>query len=333
MAVEIPNGTRRILSIDGGGIKGVFPAAFLATLESGLKKPIGSYFDLIAGTSTGGILAIGLALGMRAETLLKLYEDRGSKIFGQDQGAVVTSVFRKMRAGRQFFTNKYNSNTLKMTLRKTFGDRRIGDAKTRLMVPAWDSIARSVYIYKTAHHLRLQHDYRCTVIDAAMATSAAPTYFQQHETEQLIGLTDGGVWANNPTGLAVVEAIAVLGWSSESLRVLSLGCTNEAYTIPKRAGLARLGSRGISLFIDGQSAGSLGVAKLLSGHEHERTAIYRINHTASMGTFKLDDTSSIGKLKGLGYSLARDRAPVLEPVFFQTPAEAFHPLHQIDDSN
>ena len=75
---------RRILSIDGGGILGTFPAAFLAELEKHLKYPIGAYFDLIAGTSTGGILAIGLAMGLPASKLLDLYEKRGPEVFGQN---------------------------------------------------------------------------------------------------------------------------------------------------------------------------------------------------------------------------------------------------------
>jgi patatin-like phospholipase/acyl hydrolase len=72
---------RRILTIDGGGIKGVFPAAFLATLENELGAPIGDYFDLIAGTSTGGIIAMGLGLGLTARELHGLYRDAGRRIF------------------------------------------------------------------------------------------------------------------------------------------------------------------------------------------------------------------------------------------------------------
>ena len=72
--------TYRILSLDGGGIRGVFPAAFLARLEEHLEQPIGSYFDLIAGTSTGGIIAIGLGLGLAAKDILRLYENRGPAI-------------------------------------------------------------------------------------------------------------------------------------------------------------------------------------------------------------------------------------------------------------
>ncbi len=84
---------RRILCIDGGGILGTFPAAFLAGLEPDVDRPIGSYFDLIAGTSTGGIIAIGLAMGLRASELLDLYEKRGPEIFGQGRGPVADFIF------------------------------------------------------------------------------------------------------------------------------------------------------------------------------------------------------------------------------------------------
>jgi len=83
---EDKTATRRILCIDGGGIKGTQPAAFLAALEEDLDRPIGEYFDLIAGTSTGGLIAMGLALGHSAKSLLALYEERGPKIFGQSEG-------------------------------------------------------------------------------------------------------------------------------------------------------------------------------------------------------------------------------------------------------
>src|ERR1700693_1007891 len=78
----------RILSLDGGGIRGVFPAAFLARLEEHLEHPMGRYFDLIAGTSTGGIIAIGLGLGLSAKDILRLYEDKGPAIFDQQHGAL-----------------------------------------------------------------------------------------------------------------------------------------------------------------------------------------------------------------------------------------------------
>ncbi|MGH8250086.1 MAG: CBASS cGAMP-activated phospholipase [Steroidobacteraceae bacterium] len=322
---------RRILSIDGGGILGTFPAAFLAGLEQHLQgRPIGSYFDLIAGTSTGGIIAIALAMGMRASDVLNLYEQRGPEIFGQGRGTVADFIMDKLRFGRRLVMNKHDSEPLRTVLEDVLVRNRIGDAKTRLLVPAWNPVARSVYIYKTAHHERLCNDYKCLAIDAAMATAAAPTYFRQHVTQHAVGLTDGGTWANNPTALAVVEAVTLLGWPGESLRILSLGCLEETYTIRKWAGVGTLGSKIVKLFMDGQSRGAMGIAKLLTGHEHERDAIYRINHTVPYSVFKMDDARVIQDLKGLGYSFARDRQPVLDPVFFTQPAADFVPVYRLD---
>ena len=321
---------RRLLCIDGGGILGTFPAAFLAALEQNLPKPIGSYFDLIAGTSTGGIIGVGLAMGLRATQLLDFYELHGPEIFGQGRGPISDFVLRKLRVGRWLVMHKYDAGPLRAVLEDVLGDRRIGHAKTRLLVPAWNPVARSVYIYKTAHHPRLRADYKCLAVDATMATAAAPSYFPQHMTRHATGLTDGGTWANNPTALAVVEAIATLGWPRGSLHVLSLGCLDETYSLQKWAGIGTLGSTIVKLFMDGQSHDAMGIAKLLTGHEHERDAIYRINHTVPLNDFRMDDARVIGDLKGLGYSFARDRRPVLEPVFFSAPADAFLPIHRLE---
>jgi patatin-like phospholipase/acyl hydrolase len=324
---------RRILCIDGGGILGTFPAAFLAGLEQHLKQPIGSYFDLIAGTSTGGIIAIGLAMGLRASDLLDLYEHRGPEIFGQGRGPIKDFLADKLRLGRWLFKNKHDAHALQAVLTKVLGEKRIGDAKTRLIIPAWNPVARSVYIYKTAHHPRLRSDYKASAIDAALATAAAPTYFRHHVTQHDVGLSDGGTWANNPVALAVVEAISLLGWPRDSLHVLSLGCLEETYTVPKGAGIGTLGSKIIKLFMDGQSHGAMGMAKLLTGHEHERQAIYRVNHTVPYKAYQMDDTRVIQDLKGLGHSLARDRQPILDPVFFDNPAETFTPIYMLDEQS
>lgn len=320
---------RRILTLDGGGILGTFPAAFLAQLERELDHPVGAYFDLIAGTSTGGILALGLATGRPASTLVELYERRGPDIFGGNGGPVSNFIKRRLRGIRHLYRRKHDSDKLRAALADEFGDERIGHAKTRLVIPAWDPLARSVYIYKTAHHPRLKTDYKTSLVDAALATSAAPTYFKQHITEHDVGLIDGGVWGNNPVAIAAVEAITLLGWPAESLRILSLGCLEETYTIPKWAGIGSLGAKIVKLFMDGQSHGALGMAKLITGHEHERDALYRINHTVPYNSFKMDDARVIQDLKGLGHSMARDRQPVLEPVFFGETAEPFTPIHQL----
>ena len=322
---------RRILCIDGGGILGVFPAALLAELEQHLKHPVGSYFDLIAGTSTGGIIALGLSLGHSASEILSLYQNRGSEIFDKHRGSLANFALGKFRSIRQLYRNKYSSDALQEALEEIFCDKRLGEARTRLVIPAWNPVARSVYIYKTAHHQRFKTDYRMRAVDAALATAAAPTFFRQHITEHNVGLLDGSVWANNPVAIAVVEAIGVLNWPRECLQVLSLGCLEETYTIPKQAGIGNLGSKVIKLFMDGQSHGAMGMAKLLIGDEHDRSALYRINHTVPHNAYRMDATSTIQDLRGLGHTKGRDRLPALEPVFFDHPAEEFIPCHQLKE--
>lgn len=320
---------RRLLCIDGGGIMGTLPASFLASLEEDLDRPIGGYFDLIAGTSTGGILAIGLAMGIPARELLDLYVHRGPHIFGQSGGSLATLTGDMWRRLKHVFAPKHDADVLRSELISVLGGRRLGEATARLVIPAWDADHRGVYIFKTAHHPRLKTDYKRLAVDAAMATAAAPTYYRRHRTAEDVGLLDGGVWANNPIALAVVEAITLLGWPASSLRVLSLGCVNEVYMIGEAPGWGGLAKDVTRLFMDGQSHGALGMAKLLTGHEYERNAIFRCCPDVPKDFFKLDDTRKVTQLKGMGASSARKERPRLEPVFLTGPAEVFCPVYSL----
>lgn len=320
---------RRILTIDGGGIRGTFPAAFLANLEKDLPHPIGRYFDLISGTSTGGIIAIGLALGMRAADILKLYEDRGPAIFAQTQSGLLAWLAKHFRTGKWLFWGpKYSAEPLRAALTDVFGEKRLGEAKTRLMIPAWHPKTQGVYIFKTAHHPRLATDYKELAVDAAMGTAAAPTYFAQHITANDVGLVDGGLWANNPTGIAVVESIATLGWPASDLKVLSIGCLEDIKVVRGAYGAARLAPQLASLFMAGQSHGSLGIAHILTGDPHTRKAIYRISQPVPDGFYTLDNTKRIRDLKDRAFAEARIQRPILQPEFFSDPAEEFVPEYR-----
>lgn len=209
----------RILSLDGGGIRGVFPAAFLARVEEQLGNPIGSYFDLIAGTSTGGIIAIGLGLGLSAHDIFKLYEEQGSAIFDQQHGRVENWLRQRWRGALHLLGSKYPSSPLREALIGILGQRRLGESRTRLVIPAWHPMLERVYIYKTAHHPRLETDYTQPALDAAMATAAAPTFLKPSLTTDAIELVDGGVWANNPIGVAVIEAVGMLNWPMDRLKI------------------------------------------------------------------------------------------------------------------
>lgn len=329
MPVPAERPVKRILTIDGGGIRGTFPAAFLANLEQDLGEPIGRYFDLISGTSTGGIIAIGLALGLRASDILKLYEEQGPTIFAQTRSGFGGWIDRRLRTGRWLFWGpKYSAQPLRDALHGVLGDRKLGEAQTRLVIPAWHPQTQGVYIFKTAHHQRLRTDYKELAIDAAMATAAAPSYFAQHVTANDVGLADGGMWANNPTGIAVVEAMATLGWSADEIRVLSIGCLDDIKLVREAYGAARLAPQMASMFMAGQSHGSLGIAQILTGDPHDRKAIYRVSQPVPDGFYSLDDTSRIRSLKDRAFTEARIQKPILHPQFFGAPAEEFVPFYR-----
>lgn len=321
---------KRILTIDGGGIRGTFPAAFLANLEKDLEHPIGRYFDLIAGTSTGGIIAIGLALGMSAGDLLNLYETKGPAIFGQTKTGLPGWLVEKWRFGKWLFWGpKYCAAPLREALVEVLGERRLGEARTRLLIPAWHPKIQDVYIFKTAHHPRFQTDYKELAINAAMATAAAPGFFKQYITANDVGLVDGGLWANNPVGIAIVEAIGILKWPAEDLKVLSVGCLDDIKVVHEAYGAARLAPQLAGLFMTGQSHGSLGIAHILTGDPHDRSAIYRISQPVPDGFYTLDNTKRIRELKDRAFAEARKQKPILQPEFFHEPAEEFIPDHRI----
>lgn len=310
---------RKILAIDGGGIKGVFPASFLASVERDLRAPLASYFDLIVGTSTGGIVALGLGAGVTASDILRFYETKGPVIFGGN---------RVIRWLRQWASGKFDSLELEKALSEVFGTKRIGESSVRLVIPSQNLENGEVHIFKTAHHERFVKDYKLPMVTAALATSAAPTYFPTYRAASGSPLIDGGTWANNPSAVAAVEALGVLGWDPRDTLMLTISCTSS----PVTARLARTYSMGraywaaklMPILAAGQSSGALGMAQLLLGHDN----IFRVDPHVEPGRFGLDKAVEIESLKGLGDSEARKAAPHLQR-FFEVPAEPFVPCHSI----
>lgn len=325
---------RRILSLDGGGIKGVFAAAFLETIEEATGKRIPDHFDLIAGTSTGGIIALGLGLGMSAREIAQFYLNDGPRIFDQPnplehQGFIsrLTSWARgRINDGKQLAAPKYHSSELRSALERAFHAKRLGDSKTRLLIPAYNADKEDVHVFKTRHHPRFQVDWKESAVNVALATAAAPTYFAAHPMPSGAPLIDGGVWANNPVGLAAVEARSVLDWKNDELFIVRLGCTEEALDIPIDTGYAGLLLRSTALFMQGQSRGSDGTAILLSGHRQESPRFFSYQQKVSAGKFKLDRVGMISRLHGLGATHGREALPLFEQHFLSEKAEPFTPF-------
>ena len=306
---------KRILSIDGGGIRGVFPAAFLSQLEENISVPIGKCFDLIVGTSTGGIIAIALALGMKASEILKFYEEQGPKIFAQTTSGKLGCVANLLCFYKRTLSakGKYDSSRLQAELKAVFGKQKLGHAHTRLVIPAWSSRRQEVFIYKTAHHKRFAKDYKASVVDVAMGTAAAPIYFAPHTTAAGVELIDGGIWANNPVLIAAIEAISVLGWQANDIKIMSLGCLQSQTSF-----------KGYESILDAQSENALGAAKLLTND-----AVHRISPMVEE-LYAIDDIKSIKKLKEIAFIEARKHSNSFTQEFhLDQPAEKFIPEHTL----
>jgi patatin-like phospholipase/acyl hydrolase len=319
----------RILTLDGGGIRGVFPAAFLAKLEEHLDEPVGRYFDLIVGTSTGAIIAVGLGLGLSAAEILSFYERCGPEIFDQHRGPIANWINRRMRNTRHWFGRKYSNEPLRHALDDVIGSRLLGESRTRLVIPAWHPVLERVYLYKTAHHPRFETDYRQPAIDAAMASAAAPTFLDPYLTRDEVELVDGGVWANNPIGVAAVEAVGVLAWPGNRLKILSIGTTNDVKAPSRFGGKLAAAPNLARLFMAGQSHSAMGAAKIITGDVHERKAIWRIDQTVPLGRYTLDDVSRIAEMKNRAVTEAREQLPELRRHFFTDAAAEFRPFHQL----
>ena len=322
---------RRILSLDGGGIKGVLAAGFLEAVEDATGKRIAEHFDLITGTSTGGIIALGLGLGMSAREIVQFYVNEGPRIFAQPNvldnpgfvSRLLASLNSARREGQQIVLPKYDAGGLRHALERAFQSRRLGDSKVRLVVPAYHADKEDVYVFKTRHHERLQVDWKESAVDVALATAAAPTFFRAHAMPSGSPLIDGGIWANNPAGLAAVEARTVLGWKDEELFILSLGCTEEIIDIPINAGYKDLLFKSTALFMQGQSRASTGTAMLLSGHSEAAPRFFRYQPKVPTGKFKLDRVEMISRLRGLGHACAREALPMLQKNFLEEKTQPF----------
>jgi patatin-like phospholipase/acyl hydrolase len=176
----------KILSIDGGGIRGIFPAIILAELEERFLggNPIAEQFDLITGTSTGGIIALGLAAGLRPRDMANLYVDKGREIFpplATNWRGRLSGLFNTVRS---FAYYQYDREALHSLLEDLFKGKLLGETRSRLCIPSADGNHGDVYIFKTPHHPDYQKDQHELILKVACATSAAPTFFQP--------LDDGG---------------------------------------------------------------------------------------------------------------------------------------------
>lgn len=303
----------QILSLDGGGVKGLFSAAVLAHLEDDLQIRIIDHFDLITGTSTGGIIALALASGMPPNDIVKFYIEKGPYIFPPHRFADIKHLIRQ----------KFSSHTLKKSLLDCFGVNLIGELQKRVVIPSYNLGEDDVYLFKTPHHERLRRDYKVPVWMAAMATSAAPTYFSSFKELYGLRLVDGGVWANNPAMVGIAEAVSMLNIPLSTIRLFSIGTTDEVKSRPKsldHGGQWHWKKQGIDLMLRGQSIGANSQAEHLIGKGN----ILRIDPKVPEGIFALDKISEEELLAKAAHE-SRLISPQIHNIFLDHFAENSFP--------
>lgn len=307
--------TVKILSIDGGGIRGIIPALMLAEIEKLTGKPIVSLFDLIAGTSAGGILTLGLTKPdpsrkpqYTALELVDFFEHHGPIIFSR-------SFFRALATAGSLTEEKYDASPIERILKRYFGHSMLSEVLTPVIVTSYEIERRIAFFFKSRHAKnKMGYDY--LMRDVARATSAAPTYFEPahivtRDVSEYFALIDGGVYANNPAMCAYVEARSMYPNATEFILV-SIGTGQLTkrirYDKAKNWGLAQWARPLFNVVSDGiNDTVDYQLDKLLLPHNGFKR-YYRFQARLDEDTEALDNASleNIRSLKLIGEDMIRD---------------------------
>lgn len=283
----------QILCLSGGGYLGLYTAALLSELERQFGGRIATRFDLLAGTSIGGIVALALSAEVPAEAIQSAFERNGQAIFGshpppQSKFSVFTDLCRNI------FKSKYSADALRSTIAEIVGaDLRIGELRHPVLIPAVNLSKGSPQVFKTPHHETFRFDLNLRVVDVAMATSAAPTYFPLAEIGDAL-YTDGGLYANSPDLLALHEATHFFKQPEADVRLLSLGTTTAQFSF------ARVANKhfGISQWFKGARLLNVIIAS------QQRSVDFMMKHRLAANYLRLDETQSKEQEQILGLDVA-----------------------------
>ena len=288
----------KVLSIDGGGIRGIIPAMILSRIEALTNRNISDMFDLIVGTSTGGITALGLTVPnmdggakYKAEDILEMYEGEGSRIFHR-------SVWKKIGSGWSLLEEKYSPKELHEVLTGFFGDTRLRDAVIPVLIPGYEIEGRFPWFFRSIRAQASEH-YDFPMFQVAKTAFSLPTYFAPEkiissDMVDYYALIDGSIYANNPGMCAYVEAKSIFPEIDDILMV-SLGTGKLTrridYEKAKDWGIAQwshpilnVGFDGINDTVDYQ------LKKLLPQRDFEQR-YFRLQCRLDTGDDDLDDAS------------------------------------------
>jgi patatin-like phospholipase/acyl hydrolase len=316
-----------ILALDGGGVRGLFSAAVLARLEADHDVRIVDHFDLIVGTSTGGIIALGLGAGMAPAEIVDLYLSGQDTIFPPARRRLYRKPAALLRA-------RYRPTGLAAAVTGAFGDKLLCDSTVPLVVTSFDLGQRAVHLFKTPHNQGLARDWRVRMADVAMATTAAPTFFPAFELPgDHARLIDGGVWANNPSTVGVTEAVSLMGQRLENIRLLNIGTTTSTAIRSRRLDQGGLwhwirSPNVIDVLLAGQSIGAFNQAQHLIGSHNA----WRLDPPAPKELVQLDRADA-RDLIGAAAHHSRRFGPAFTEHFASHTRHPYSPLHTREELN
>lgn len=303
----------RILSLDGGGIRGIIPAAILCEIEKRTDRRISECFDLIAGTSTGGILGAALVSKkeISAKQALDIYLKQGGDIFKKD-------IYRKIFSLSSLSDNKYDCNGIDEVLFDNFGKETIEEVSSRLLVSTYDMHNRESYFFKSWR----QECNGVPLTTVCRSTSAAPTYFEPVHTfiqGKERTFIDGGIYMNNPAVSAYVEAIRIMKEEEtrrDGVFMLSLGTgqitQSIAYGNAKNWGKIEWIEPLLDCMFDGASDAVDYQMGMLLGSDYVR--IQHNNLDAHEQEMDNVDPANMKKLKAIADKYIKDNDDVIDRV-------------------
>jgi hypothetical protein len=310
--LALHNQRLQLLSLTGGGYRGLFTASALAALEAHARRPIGRCFELIAGTSIGGLLALAVAFERPMQSVVDLFTHTGPSIFPPAPQATFSRALKLF--AHDAWRPRFDTEQLRAVVLHLFDkEAKLGDAIHPVLIPAVNLTQGQPQVFKTPHHASFVRDKHLSVVEIAMATSAAPTFFAPARLGDNL-YVDGGLYANTPDLVALHEATHFLQTPIEQIYMLSIGTTTTSYSVvdspDNRYGIAFWAAgpdpRLANVLISAQQQLAVQIARHALGSRHYRIDAVPSHEQAAHLGLAIASAEATKTLHGLGDKSATD---------------------------
>jgi patatin-like phospholipase/acyl hydrolase len=277
---------------------------------------------MLCGTSTGGIIALGLGKGLTATEILEIYIEQGGEVF-----PAYSAIGKKVRQALGYVFNRCDTDSLYALIDEILGETKYWESNTRICIPSAETNYFEPFVFKTPHHKDYRLDYKQSMAFIAKTTSAAPGHFRPLNTGDGYEYIDGGIWANNPVMIGVADALACYDLQREQIKVLSLGCgavRQEMTWLRRKFGGLATWATLILEAMEIQSHNVVGQARLICGGDR----VLRLNPPLEEQIALWDWEKSRVELPTLGRNWATHLSGIISEQFLYGNASRLIPIYQ-----